>query len=276
MPVSVLILTLNEEINIEKCIDSVRWSNDIVVLDSLSTDCTKLIARARGAKVVERRFDSWANHQNWALENIEFKHPWVFYIDADERCTPELSKEILSRVSSDDQYDAYRVKRKDFFMGKWLKRAQLYPTWLVRVFKPDKIKFQRLVNPVPVVEGQIGNLENDLIHFPFSHGVRHWIDRHNNYSDLEAREAYKLIERRNTSFSGLTSSDPNQRRLALKNLFYKIPLRPFVKFLFYYILRRGFLDGRAGLTYSILQSFYEYMIVLKTREIIRQNQDLPL
>jgi glycosyltransferase involved in cell wall biosynthesis len=273
--VSVLILTLDEAINIAACIDSVSWSDDIVVLDSLSRDDTRDIATKLGARVVQRAFDNWSAHQNWAVQNIEFRHPWVLYLDADERCTAELRDEVLRRATAVAPEAAFRVRRKDFFMGRWLKHAQLYPTWLVRVFRPRRIQYERLVNPVARVDGDIGMLDGHLLHYPFSHGIAHWIARHNRYSDMEAVEA----RRARTSNGGagrLLSSDPNERRRALKDLFFKLPARPAVKFLYYYAWRRGFLDGRAGLTYATLQAFYEYMIRCKERELGRRERGQPL
>lgn len=276
MSVSVMILTLNEEINIEDCIESVSWSDDIVVLDSFSSDKTKEICLGKGARVIERKFDNWSSHQNWAMENIDFKHPWVFYIDADERCSKELKEEILRLAIPEATLSAYRLKRRDYFMGRWLKHAQLYPTWLVRLFRPDKIRFERLVNPAPIVDGQVGELAYDLIHYPFSHGVAHWVARHNNYSSMEAQENTKLVLVEKIKLRGLFSSDPNLRRLAQKDIFFRLPARPLIKFAYYYLVRRGFLDGKAGLTYSVLQSFYEYLIVIKKREIQRKNRGLPI
>jgi glycosyltransferase involved in cell wall biosynthesis len=138
--VSVLVLTLNEEINIGACLESLAWCDDIVVLDSLSTDRTRAIATEHGARVVERAFDNWSAHQNWAVSNIEFRHPWVLYLDADERCDTELRDEVLRCARPEAPEAAFRVRRKDFFMGHWLKHAQLYPTWLVRLFRPQHIR----------------------------------------------------------------------------------------------------------------------------------------
>src|SRR5262245_21138154 len=120
MSVSILILTLNEETNLPACLESVKWSDDIVVLDSFSTDRTTTIATSVGARVVQRQFDNWAAHQNWALEHIPFKHEWVFYLDADEQMTDELRQEILDIASnSTDTAVAYHCGRKNFFMGRW-------------------------------------------------------------------------------------------------------------------------------------------------------------
>jgi glycosyltransferase involved in cell wall biosynthesis len=273
--VSVLILTLNEETNIQACLDSLSWCEDIVVLDSLSTDRTCEHARERGARVVERPFDNWSAHQNWAVGNIAFRHPWVLYLDADERCTPELRDEVLRRAVPEAPEAAFRVRRKDFFMGRWLKHAQLYPTWLVRVFRPPRIRYERLVNPVAVIDGPAGELSAHIMHYPFSHGVSHWIARHNRYSDMEAIEAAKLGKRL-ASPANLWSSDPNERRRALKDLFFQLPGRPLIKFLYYYAWRRGFLDGRAGLTYATLQAIYEYMIACKSIELERRRRGLPV
>ncbi len=276
MTVSVLILTLNEEVNIAACLDSLAWSNDIVVLDSLSHDQTRAIAEQKGARVVERAFDNWAAHQNWAMANIDFKNPWVLYLDADERCTQELRDDVLRAASSNESCTAYRIRRKDFFMGRWLKHAQLYPTWLVRLFRPEKMRYERLVNPVAIVEGEIGQIEGHIHHYPFSHGVAHWIARHNNYSDLEAKELRKVRAGERHSTAKLMTSDPNERRRALKDLFFRLPGRPLIKFFYYYVFRCGFLDGRAGFTYSALQAIYEYFISIKCAELERLEKSLPL
>jgi glycosyltransferase involved in cell wall biosynthesis len=273
--VSVLILTLNEEINIGACLDSLSWCDDVVVFDSLSTDRTCEIAVERGARVVKRPFDDWSAHQNWAVTNIEFRHPWVLYLDADERCQPDLRDEILRRATAAAPEAAFRVRRKDFFMGRWLKHAQLYPTWLVRVFRPQRIRYERLVNPVAVIDGPTGELDSHFFHYPFSHGISHWVARHNRYSDMEAIEAAKVRGARESTGS-IWSRDPNERRRALKDVFFRMPARPLVKFLYYYAWRRGFLDGRAGFTYATLQAFYEYLIACKGAELERRRQGLPV
>jgi glycosyltransferase involved in cell wall biosynthesis len=272
--VSALILTLNEESNIRDCLESLSWCEDIVVLDSHSTDRTTTIAMQHGARIASRVFDNWAAHQNWAVANIGFRHPWVLYLDADERCSPELAREVLRRATADAPESAFRLRRKDIFMGRWLQHAQLYPSWLVRLFRPTKIRYERLVNPIAVVDGVIGKLDAHVIHYPFSHGLSHWIARHNRYSDLEAIESVRM-RRRPIATRSLWSKDPNERRVALKDLFFRLPGRPLIKFLYYYGWRRGFLDGRPGLTYSTLQAMYEYLIVCKTDELQRQQRELP-
>jgi glycosyltransferase involved in cell wall biosynthesis len=276
MSVSVLVLTLNEETNIADCLTSLAWSDDIVVLDSVSKDRTREIALSHGARIVERRFDNWSAHQNWALKTIKFKYPWVLYLDADERCPQELRDEVLRFATPDCIESAFRIRRKDFFMGRWLKHAQLYPTWLIRLFRPEKIRYERLVNPVAVVTGVTGQLEAHILHYPFSHGIGHWIARHNNYSDFESQELFKLREGViKAPHANPFSRDPNERRRALKELFFLMPARPLLKFFYYLFWRRGFLDGHAGLTYSALQAIYEYQIDCKYRELLRKKRGLP-
>ena len=275
MTVSVLILTLNEESNLRDCLESLSWSDDIIVLDSGSTDATCAIAQSHGARVVRRSFDNWSAHQNWAVSNIEFRHPWVLYLDADERCPRELREEVLARAQASAPESAFRIRRKDYFMGRWLKHAQLYPTWFVRLFRPTRIRYERLVNPVAVVDGPIGMLVEHIIHFPFSHGISHWIARHNRYSDMEALEAEKVRDGAHIR-ARFWTPDPNERRRALKDIFFRLPARPVLKFLYYYAWRRGFLDGRAGLSYASLQAIYEYMIECKSWELERRRRGLPV
>jgi glycosyltransferase involved in cell wall biosynthesis len=266
--VSILILTKNEERDLPGCLESVAWSDDIHVYDSLSTDRTIELAEAAGAEVTKRIFDNWAAHQNWGLKNIPFKHDWVFYIDADERMTPDLRDAVKAAAASPGNNVAFRVQRRDFFMGTWLKHAQTSP-YYIRLFRPEKIHYERLVNPITVPDGPVTDLTGYLDHFPFSKGITHWLDRHNSYSTFEARQiiANRLAGIPFKLRKALFERDFNERRFHQKELFYRLPLRPFIKFLIIYIFKRGFLDGRAGLTYATLQSFYEYMIVLKTREM---------
>jgi glycosyltransferase involved in cell wall biosynthesis len=274
MSLSILILTLNEESNLADCIHSVKWSDDIVVLDSFSSDRTVKIAEEMGARVVQRRFDNWSAHQNWALENVSFKHSWVFYLDADERMTEDLKAELLA--IADDARPvpvAYYCGRRNMFMGRWIKHA-MPPGLIMRFFRPPHVRFQRLVNPVPIIDGPHGYLVGMLTHYNFSKGISEWIDKHNRYSQLEAQEGMRLIHQSSADEPRLFDADPALRRRALKNLSFRLPMRPLIKFLYLYVWQRGWLDGRAGLTYCVLQAFYEYMIVLKMRELERQQRGL--
>ena len=269
--ISVLVLTKNEEQDLPGCLASVAWSDDIHVYDSMSTDRTVEIAERAGATVTRRPFDNWASHQNWGLQNIAFKHPWVFYIDADERMTPELLSAIQQAVRAPQDKVAFRVQRRDFFVGTWLKHVQASPFYM-RLFRPEKMRYERLVNPISVADGPVGDVDGFLDHFPFSKGIGHWLDRHNSYSRFEA-EQIMANRRGQAEFSlikAFTAKNFNERRFHQKELFYRLPLRPVIKFLLLYIGKLGFLDGVAGLRYAILQSIYEYMIVLKVDELERE------
>lgn len=270
--ISVLILTKNEEHNLPACIDSVAWSDDIHLFDSLSEDRTIEIARSRGLKITQRPFDNWASHQNWGLANIPFKYPWVFYIDADERATPELTQAMLRAVASPGDRVAFRLQRRDFFLETWLKHVQQSPFY-IRLFRPEKMRYERLVNPVSIAGGPVGMVAGYLDHFPLSKGMAQWIARHNSYSTFEAQQilANRAKGERFSLRKALVAPDFNERRFHQKELFYRMPARPLLKFGVLYFLKRGFLDGQAGLTYAVLQAIYEYMIVVKTHELSQQQ-----
>lgn len=272
MPVSIFIQTLNEEANLPSCLDSVAWCDDIVVLDSLSTDRTEAICAERGCRFYARAYDGRGPHQNWAMENIEFKHRWVFYLDADEHMTPELRAEI-ERIADDtgEQRVAFYCGRRNIFMGRWLRHA-MAPGQIMRFFRPAHIRFERLANPTPIIDGAHGYLKHHFIHYNFSKGLTEWFERHNRYSSYEAIETVRALRENPVRLRDCFARDRIQRRYALKNLSFRLPGRPFLKFLYMYFLKLGLLDGRAGLTYCTLQAIYEYQIVLKVREIRRHER----
>lgn len=277
MNVSILILTLNEEVNLPRCLASVGWSDDIVVLDSFSSDQTEGIARAANVRFIQRKFDNWSSHQNWAVQNIEFRHPWVYYSDADEVMPAELVNEVCQVTSGPDVREVlFRVRFKAMFMGTWIKRSSLYPTWVARLFRPNRVHWERETNPIAVADGPEGKLREHFLHFSFNKGMTHWFDKHNSYSSYEASETIKAKKTISLDIRGLESCDPVRRRRALKELSFRLPARPVVKFVYMYLVRFGFLDGRAGLTYCLLQAIYEYMICLKVREEFRRERGLPV
>lgn len=273
--VSIFILTLNEGQNIEACLESVAFSDDVVVLDSYSSDDTVALAEARGAHVVQRKFDNWAAHQNWAMANVDFKNDWVFYLDADERMTPELQQDILAIANNPDETRrGYFCGRTNYFMGR--KITHCYPPVpIMRFFQPKYIRYERLVNPIAIIDGETGHLQSRFLHYNFSKGLTEWFDKHNKYSLSEAKEGLKALREQDPDVS-LFSKDRALKRVALKNLALRLPGRPFIKFLYLYILKLGILDGRAGFTYCILQSIYEYLIDLKMWELKRTEKGLPV
>lgn len=276
---SVLILTKNEENNIENCIKSINFTDDIVILDSLSSDRTQELGKKNGARIIEREFDNWSDHQNWALKNINFKYKWILYIDADERLISDDFQELISIASGSKKSRnvAYYIRREDFFFKKSIKRVQKC-NYIIRFFRPEYICYKRLVNPVAIVNGSVGTLQLTKInHFPFSKGISQWIERHNSYSTLEAKEiVFNSKTKKKLSFlKALFAKDVYLRRLHQKEIFYNLPFKPLIQFIRLYIIQFGFLDGLAGLKYCILQCIYTFMIEIKVKEfILKKNKNL--
>ncbi len=274
--VSVLILTLNEEINIGECIDSCRWSDDVVVFDSCSSDRTREIALAKGARVVQRPFDNYAAQRNAALSTVAYAHPWVLMVDADERVPADLAAEIADSVgSATDRVVMFRMRRKDFFLGKWLKRSSGYPTWFGRLVRPGRTHVQREFNEEYIADGDVAHLEAHLHHLPFNKGIDYWYERHNRYSSMEATLTLTMRSAPVSSFN-LFVGDVIERRRRLKQIAYRMPMRPLMVFIYLYVVRMGILDGRAGFYFSRMRAAYEMMIDLKITELKRRERGLPV
>ena len=274
--ISIIIFTLNEESNLVTVLESIADFDDVVIYDSYSTDRTVDIARERNVRVVQREFDNWASHHNWALSNIKFIHPWIFYLDADERMTPLLQAEI-SQIAADpsEKRVGFYCGRDNYFMGRLI--SHCYPAVpILRFYKPPFVTYERLVNPITHVSGGVGRLKNRFVHYNFSKGLTEWIDKHNKYSLAEAREAVKSCRQDTVRIGDLFRGDEAERRAALKRLAWRLPFRPYLKFLWLYFVRLGFLDGWPGFVYCRLQSIYEYFICLKVEEIRLREQGRQL
>ncbi|MGD9842436.1 MAG: glycosyltransferase family 2 protein [Steroidobacteraceae bacterium] len=271
--ISILILTLDEEANLTECLASCAWCDDIVVFDSHSTDRTVEIALAKGARVELRQFDNYAAQRNAALHSIQYRHNWVLMLDADERIPAALAEEIQHVIAkAAESTTLFRVRRKDHFFGRWLRRSSGYPTWFGRLVRPERVRVEREINEEFVTDGGIELLQQHLEHYPFSKGIAWWYERHNRYSSMEALAT--LTERNKpVQWSALLRSDPVLRRRSLKQLAYRLPARPLIVFLYLYVVRRGLLDGLPGLYYSTMRASYELMIDIKVRELrTRENQ----
>jgi len=268
--ISILILTKNEQRDLPAALDSVSWSDDIHVFDSFSTDDTLAIAQRAGAHIHQRTFDDYATHRNAALTTVPFKHPWVFLLDADERPTPDLSREMQQLAqAAPNEISGFRIRRRDFLFDTWLRHAQISPFY-IRLVRPERSHYTRAINEVIEVEGIVADLSYPLDHYPFSKGIAHWVQKHNAYSTMEAELIHRQQGLQNPSLrTALRDPDFHIRRLHQKAIFYRLPGRPLIKWLYMMFLRRAILDGAAGLTYATLQSVYEYLIVLKTKELQR-------
>ncbi|MEJ5082828.1 MULTISPECIES: glycosyltransferase family 2 protein [unclassified Ochrobactrum] len=271
MSVSVLIMTLNEEINLPACLASLDWCDDIVVLDSFSEDRTVEIAIAAGARVFQRRYDTEDRQRMYGITEIEFKHDWVYTPDADEITPADLRDEMLAIASDPTRPEVFfKARYKNMFMGRWIKHASLYPTWITRLVRPDRVRFERSVHS-RASGGPEGALKAHFIHYSFNKGLEAWYDKHNRYSSAEADLSSNRLLERKIDWSGLLSSAPEKRRRALKSLSYHMPFRPSLRFLYMYVLRRGFLDGKPGYLYCRLLAAYEFMIIIKMEEQRRKE-----
>ncbi len=269
VPVSVVILTLNEEKNIATCLESCRWCDDVHVLDSGSTDRTQDIAREWGAQVHVNSFVSFGLQRNWVIDNIPCKHPWHFHLDADERFTPALVAEMLRLLGPDgkgSRLSAYFVPSKLIFREKWLRHSGGYPTYQMRLFHFGKCRFVDFGHSQREdCAGEIGWMVNPYLHYAFSKGMADWFRKHNDYSTTESREAV-TVRRRGLSFAGMGSPDAVTRGQALKNLGFFFRARDVFRFIYMYLPRVGWLDAVPGFHYCMMMSSYEYWIELKIRE----------
>jgi glycosyltransferase involved in cell wall biosynthesis len=274
--VSIVILTWNEEANLAQCLDSCSWCDDVVVMDSFSTDRTGEIAARPGVRFFQRKFDNYAAQRNAALADHRFAHPWVLMVDADERLPADLVEEIERKVGSADADTVlFRMRRKDYFLGRWLRRSSGYPTWFGRLVRPGRVRVVREINEEYIADGKVGYLSAHLHHFPFNKGLGYWYERHNRYSTMEALA--KLQDPKSSvSMRSLCNRDPIERRRAWKGLAHRLPMRPVVVFVYWYVWRLGFLDGRAGLAFISMRATYELFIDLKVLEAERRRSGLPV
>lgn len=280
IPVSVLIPAKNEEINLPACLSSVARADEVFLVDSQSTDRTCEIAENYGAKVVQFHFNHrWPKKKNWSLENLQFQNEWVLILDCDERITEELWEEIAQAIINPN-FNGYYLNRRVFFLGTWIRHGGKYPDWNLRLFKHEKGRYENLgTEEVPntgdnevhehvILQGRVGYLKNDMIHEDFR-DVYQWIERHNRYSNWEARVYFNLIAGQDDSgtIGANFFGDAVQRKRFLKRMWVRLPFKPTLRFIVFYIIQMGFLDGKAGYIYARLMSQYEYQIGIKLYEL---------
>ncbi len=254
---SVLILTLNEERNLPACLASVAGCDDIVVLDSGSTDRTAELARAAGARVFVHRFESFAHQRNHAHIAVDFRHPWVFHLDADERFTPALFDECAA-CPTDTPLDGWWAAPKMLFQGRWLPHCTDYPAWQARFVRARGFEFVQAGHgqrEAPLM--RMGRLKENYLHEMMAGGEAEWLAKHRRYAREEAA-AHRAGG--GPGWRALFFPDALARRRALKKFSYRLPGRPALRFVYQYVLRRGFLDGAAGWRYCRLLARYEGFI----------------
>ena len=276
VPISIIIPIYNEADNLDQCLKSCNWADEVFVIDSNSTDGTQEIAEKHGAKLIQFEYNgTWPKKKNWALENLPFKHERVFIIDADEELPPEAEEEFREICTTNKRgFDGYFINRRFFFIGKWLKHAY-YPNWNLRLFKHKLGRYEKLtdlptesgdveIHEHIILKGKAGYLKSEMNHYAFP-TVEKFVEKHNRHSNWEARVAVDRYLGAKSAKS-LQSKNIGWRR-RLKAFSKYLPFRPFLRFFYIYIIQRGFLDGREGYYFARLHAFYESLCVYKTYEL---------
>jgi glycosyltransferase involved in cell wall biosynthesis len=259
---SVLILTLNEERNLPRCLGSVKEIDDVVVLDSGSTDRTEEIARHAGARIFRRRFDDFATQRNFAQQHIEFRHPWVFHLDADETMTPALARECSAAAMQ--QVEGFFVAPKMIFHGRWIRHCTDYPAYQARFVRAPEFRFVQVGHGQREAPGQrLGTLSESYHHY-VPDDANEWLAKHRRYARDEAEErAHSRVAK--GAWRKLLASEPLERRRALKRFSHALPFRGSTRFVYQYLFRGGFLDGRPGFEYCRRLARYESLITQELR-----------
>ena len=247
---SVIVITKNEESNIRECLTSVCWAEEIVLVDGGSEDQTVELARSLGAKVFERPWDGYGAAKNYALSHCTGE--WILWLDADERVTEELANEISQRLRSNDtRFNGFQIARRAYFLGRWMKHSGWYPGYVLRLFRKGTGRFsERKVHEQLVVEGEIGRLKFDLLHFT-DPNLFHYFEKFNRYSSLAAEELGEHGQRFD---------------------FLQLLVRPPWVFFKMYLIRAGFLDGMQGFILSVLSACYVFTKYAKLWELVHSSR----
>lgn len=278
-PVSVLIPVKNEAENLKNSLPHLTWASEIWVVDSQSSDQTVEVAESFGAKVVQFHFNGiYPKKKNWALENLKFSNEWVLIVDADEIAPPELVDEIQTRILTDEA-DGFYLNMKYFFLGRRIQHCGYNECWNLRLFRHRMGRYEKM--PVPegvrtgdneahehvLLDGIVKHLKHELDHHAYP-SLSIWLEKHDRYATWEAVQRSHF---RNLPIpSGLGTSKYLKR--VLRKIYLRLPFRPWIRFVYAYGLRLGFLDGWPGLYFCGLLGFYEFLINAKAYEItLNQN-----
>ena len=282
VPISVLIPAKNESSNISACLKSVEWAGEVIVVDSNSQDGTIELAQQLGASVVQFKYElGGLKKKNWALQTVKFRYPWVLILDADERITEELAREIQLTLSSNPPQNGFYLNRKFWFRGRWIMHAGYFPSWNLRLIKLGCGKYEMTttiatssgdneVHEHMIVEGRVGQLKNSMEHYAYP-DIATFIEKHNRYSNWESRVRTDGTEQLGAGASDAAGRSLTRRR-KIKAVARALPFPGFGRFVFHYIIKLGFLDGEAGYVLCRLLSQYEFWINLKATEFHLQTQ----
>ena len=279
--VSILVPIRNEAGNLPRCLGSVQWASEIVVVDSQSTDDSIKIAEGFGAKVLQFEYNgTWPKKKNWALENVPFENEWVFILDADEVLPASAEEEFRGIVNNVESRNVgYWINRRFMFMGKWLKHAY-YPNWNLRLFKHKLGRYEKITSAATesgdnevhehiLMQGNTGRLKSEMDHYAFP-SVEVFIEKHNRYSNWEAR--VNLDPNAQSTMGELKNVRVRIRRF-IKGIARHLPFRPTLRFLYVYLWQRGFLDGKEGYYFARLHALYEFLSIAKTYELKKARSE---
>jgi glycosyltransferase involved in cell wall biosynthesis len=273
--ISVVILTKNEEQDLPKCLESLRWCDDVHVVDSGSTDKTMEIARKFGAKISENPFVSFGTQRNWCLDNCIIKHPWILFFDADEVANKEFTEAMTQAVAAAPASTAgFYCCWKLIYQDRWLKRCDNFPKWQLRLIRKGHARFIDFGHGQKEgeVKGSLEYLRTPYDHHALSKGIGPWLDRHNRYATQEA--AVRLVAP--IKWREAFSANGSKRNKALKPIVSRVPGWPLIRFLITYVAMLGFLEGRPGFVYCANLAYYEFLIRIKMREqALQASNDKP-
>jgi len=275
LPITVIIMTYNEERNLRACLESVKdYIDDIIIVDSYSNDKTEKIAREYTKKFYENKFINQAKQFIWAIDHCEIKNEWILRIDADERWTKEGFEE-LAKIMQDDEVNGIYVKMKIYFMGRFIKHGAFYPNYFLRVYKKSKGAMEdRWMDEHIHVEGKVVHSNIDVIesNYDRQENIALWTDKHNGYSTREAVEF--LIAKHNIhkidTVANFFGNKTERKRWMKENIYFKTPLfvRPYMYFVYRYVFKFGFLDGKEGFIFHTLHAFwYRFLVDTKVYQI---------
>jgi len=271
IPISVIILTYKEEKNIEECLKSVyQWADEIFILDFYSTDKALEIVRKYTDKIYQHPFETQATQFNWALDNLPITTDWILRLDADERVTPELRDELIRKLPTLSKgITALYVRRRVYFMGRWIKHGGYYPTWLLRLWRKRKARYEERAMDEHVIlsEGKTLRLKHDIIDWNHK-GLSFWVEKHNQFASREMQAilaTYNDQLELNVSYlaPSVVGTQEQRKRWLKERVYLRMPLffRSFLYFLYRYFFRLDFLDGKEGLIFHFLQCFWYRFLV---------------
>lgn len=270
-----LVLTYNEEVNLPYCLESVEdLTCDIVVVDSGSDDATTEIAKQFTDRVYEHPFENQAQQVNWALDELPFNTDWLLWLAADEYLLPDLREEVRHTLPQlPDRVTGLYIKRRVYFKDRWIRHGGYYPTWLLRFLRTGKGRCEQreMDEHLVVLEGETRKLQHDFVDHNRK-DLAFWTVKHERYADREARSILRRSD--DEVEASLTGSKPERKRWLKKNVYLRLPLflRAVLYFLYRFFLRFGFLDGREGRVFHVLQGFwYRFYVDAKLMEMKRDG-----